>query len=67
MKDQEAVFRKGIDCGEFRKVDPAILTLVFEGMLRAYADWLTHEEPVTRDCVQEEALLEVFMKGATPS
>lgn len=64
VSQQESIFTQGIENGEFKPVPASALTLLFEGMLRAYADIVTREENTTRAHEQEEALLEVFMRGA---
>lgn len=64
LKVQEAVFQQGIDAGEFRGPDASVLTMAFEGILRAYAMNVFRAENRIREPREEEGLLEVFMRGA---
>lgn len=64
LRDQEAVFEAGIAAGEFRGPNATALALAFEGIIRAYALRLFREETAERSPEMEEALLEIFMRGA---
>jgi len=64
LRDLDDTFRAGIELGEFRRMDAVMLTLAFEGILRAYAQRLYQTEAPERVPAEEEALLEIFMQGA---
>ncbi len=64
VKALEGLFEQGIAEGRFRGGDAAALTLAFEGMIRAYAIAASREDPPQRNRRREEALLDIFLRGA---
>ncbi|MDX9974285.1 MAG: TetR/AcrR family transcriptional regulator, partial [FCB group bacterium] len=44
VNEQQEIFSHGIESGEFQPVSASALTLVFEGLLRAYADIVTRDD-----------------------
>ena len=65
LRDVEQAFREGIAKGQFRPVEPRLLTTVLEGTIRSYVVRLSREVNPVRNLKEEETLLDLFQSGAT--
>ncbi|UCF36751.1 MAG: TetR/AcrR family transcriptional regulator [Acidobacteriota bacterium] len=59
------IFRDGIERGEFQTLNPDLMVLALEGILRAYFDQFCRLDDPVRDRNQEVQLFELFMKGVS--
>ena len=58
------IFRTGVAGGEFADVEPDLLTLGFEGLIRSYLARLSRTDVGTRNHGEEAKLLSIFLNGA---
>ncbi len=65
LKEQlHMIFAEGIRNGQFRSLDPRVLTEALEGLIRAHVAQLTCQVNPPRDTAREEQLVRLFLHGA---